>query len=323
VPIPELRTLFCVHCSGSGLIQSETFDLSLLSGQDNKNTSNCYELMTLPVIVIGSGIAGAALTLALQQRGIPVVCVEKDASFSTRRQGYGLTLQQGTQALEGLGFYFGRQALEESLETAECTLPGGGLNESEMDCAAKEDAHPGNKSGEDFGVYSSRHIVFDSSGRQLGAWGREVWDTPEQLDAAARKQRAPGSLVAKKGTRHNLHVARQELRARLLAECDPASLRWGASLERFEVVSGDGGSEICPATNAPEVRVWLSDGSELRGSLLVGCDGIRSAVRRLSFGEAPLRADLSPLRFLGCFVLLGIVPRSALAVGQSQRARVC
>jgi len=38
---------------------------------------------------------GCALALALQQRGFDVLLFEKDTSFSQRRQGYGLTLQQG------------------------------------------------------------------------------------------------------------------------------------------------------------------------------------------------------------------------------------
>jgi salicylate hydroxylase len=56
------------------------------------------------VIVSGCGIAGAAVCLALQQRGIQVVCFERDTSIDQRPPGYGFTLQQGLSALGALGF---------------------------------------------------------------------------------------------------------------------------------------------------------------------------------------------------------------------------
>lgn len=49
----------------------------------------------MSVAIIGGGIGGLALALALWRRDIPCKVFEKDASFDSRRQGYGLTLQQG------------------------------------------------------------------------------------------------------------------------------------------------------------------------------------------------------------------------------------
>lgn len=57
----------------------------------------------LPVAIIGGGLGGTALALALQQRNIPVKVFEKDASFSARRQGYALTMQQAATTLRSLG----------------------------------------------------------------------------------------------------------------------------------------------------------------------------------------------------------------------------
>ena len=48
-----------------------------------------------PIGIIGSGIAGIALAIALQKQGIKSVIFEKDLAFESRAQGYGLTLQQG------------------------------------------------------------------------------------------------------------------------------------------------------------------------------------------------------------------------------------
>ena len=55
------------------------------------------------VAIAGGGIGGAALALALRQRGIHAVVHERDASFEARSQGYGLTMQQGATALKTLG----------------------------------------------------------------------------------------------------------------------------------------------------------------------------------------------------------------------------
>jgi hypothetical protein len=86
--------LACPDCEGSGL-QSLDPQAGHRSEEDEA---------ALPLIaVVGGGIGGAALALALQQRGMRVALFEKDSSFSERRQGYGLTMQQGGTALAKLG----------------------------------------------------------------------------------------------------------------------------------------------------------------------------------------------------------------------------
>ena len=56
------------------------------------------------VAVVGSGISGLALSIALRQKGFMNISVyEKDGSFESRRQGYGLTILQGKSALRSLG----------------------------------------------------------------------------------------------------------------------------------------------------------------------------------------------------------------------------
>ena len=55
------------------------------------------------VAIIGAGIGGAALALALQRCGIPFTVYERDACLDARAQGYGLTMQQGGRALAALG----------------------------------------------------------------------------------------------------------------------------------------------------------------------------------------------------------------------------
>ncbi len=43
---------------------------------------------TSNIAVVGCGIGGAALALALQQKGLFVKVYEGDASFNVRKQGY-------------------------------------------------------------------------------------------------------------------------------------------------------------------------------------------------------------------------------------------
>ena len=91
VPIRPIGHLFlCPTCSGSGLIPSE-------------NPTVIDEVNYPHVAIIGAGIGGVALAVACLHRGIPFTLYERDDNFNARSQGYGLTLQQASKALSGLG----------------------------------------------------------------------------------------------------------------------------------------------------------------------------------------------------------------------------
>eukprot|EP00927_Polykrikos_kofoidii_P066238 TRINITY_DN61875_c0_g1_i1.p1 TRINITY_DN61875_c0_g1~~TRINITY_DN61875_c0_g1_i1.p1 ORF type:complete len:683 (-),score=137.21 TRINITY_DN61875_c0_g1_i1:85-2133(-) len=94
--------------------------------------------LELSVAIVGGGIGGLALALALQKRGIQCRVFERDEHFGQRRQGYGLTMQQGTAALRSLGL-------------------------------------GGNGPGGNLGVHSTCHKVFTNEGRLVGEWGQRVW----------------------------------------------------------------------------------------------------------------------------------------------------
>ncbi len=87
-PKPHYTT--CSVCSGSGLIPSENYPLP-----DPEKFPH--------LAIVGGGIGGTALALACLHRGIPFTLYEKDNSFSDRSQGYGLTLQQASKAMQGFG----------------------------------------------------------------------------------------------------------------------------------------------------------------------------------------------------------------------------
>ena len=87
----------CLNCKGSGLVHSDIKPLA--------DTSYPH------VAIIGGGIGGVALAVACLHRGIPFTLYERDSGFEARSQGYGLTLQQASRAIEGLGVF----SLEEGL----------------------------------------------------------------------------------------------------------------------------------------------------------------------------------------------------------------
>lgn len=80
----------CDTCTGSGLTEATTSPIP--------NTE-----LYPHVAIIGGGIGGIALAIACLHRGIPFTLYERDISFNARSQGYGLTLQQASNAIKSLG----------------------------------------------------------------------------------------------------------------------------------------------------------------------------------------------------------------------------
>ncbi|WP_320814135.1 FAD-dependent monooxygenase [Flavobacterium sp.] len=220
----------CLNCSGSGLVPSVN-----PAEADTKNYPH--------VAIIGGGIGGVALAVGCLHRGIPFTLYERDNSFNDRSQGYGLTLQQASKAIEGLGIF-----------------------------SLKE------------GIISTRHVVHTTDGKVIGEWGFR-----NRTQSAAQKS----------SKRRNIHIARQSLRLELLEQLGGHDkIQWGHQLVDFNQVEGK------------DIELNFQVNGEMKSAkadLLVGADGIRSAVRKLLIGE-----DNSPLRYLGCIVILGICPLSAL-----------
>jgi salicylate hydroxylase len=82
----------CLNCSGSGLVDATSPTLI-----DKENYPH--------IAIIGGGIGGIALAVACLHRGIPFTIYERDSGFDARSQGYGLTLQQASKAIEGFGIF--------------------------------------------------------------------------------------------------------------------------------------------------------------------------------------------------------------------------
>lgn len=227
---PEAHLYVCPTCSGSGLTPSDTFPTP-----DTENLPR--------VAIIGAGIGGVALAVACLHRGIPFTIYERDNSFNERSQGYGLTLQQASKAIEGFGIF-----------------------------------------NLDKGVVSTRHLVHTPDGKVVAEWGMRKW------------LQNPDKQTPKKT---NIHIARQSLRSAFIEQLGGNDLiKWGHQLIDFNE-NKNGTIDLNFQVNG--------ESKTAKADLIVGADGIRSAVRNILIGE-----EISPLRYLECIVILGICPLSAL-----------
>lgn len=230
-PIRPKSTLFtCLQCKGSGIIRASHPPIP-----DSENLPH--------VAIVGAGIGGVALAVACLHRGIPFTLFERDNSFDERSQGYGLTLQQASKVIKGLG-----------LDTLEK------------------------------GVISTRHLVHTTEGKVVAEWGTRKW-MPAGVTSTPK--------------RTNIHIARQALRLALLNQLTGhQGIAWGHQLIDLKQTE-DQQLELCFQVNGELIKT--------KADLVVGADGIRSAVRKLLIGE-----EIAPLRYLDCMVILGICPLANL-----------
>ncbi len=96
----------CANCKGSGLVSAAIQSLAVQE-QDKELDKEDYP----HVAIIGGGIGGVALAVACLHRQIPFTLYERDSGFATRSQGYGLTLQQASKAIGGLGVFLLEQGV--------------------------------------------------------------------------------------------------------------------------------------------------------------------------------------------------------------------
>jgi len=227
---PKAHLTICSNCAGSGL---------LAATHPPKADAEKFP----HVAIIGGGIGGVALAVACLHRGIPFTLYERDSSFNERSQGYGLTLQQASKAIEGFGIF--------SIKA---------------------------------GLISTRHVVHTTDGNIIGEWGIRKW-------VASDKRKPP--------TKTNVHIARQALRLALLEQLIGANtVQWNHQFLNYKTTDNNTIALNFTVNGAPKSAT---------ANLVVGADGIRSAVRQQLIGNTA-----TPLRYLDCIVILGICPLSSL-----------
>jgi salicylate hydroxylase len=164
------------------------------------------------------------------------------------------------------------------------------------------------------GIVSTKHQVHTPDGRVVGEWGLRKWLGPN----------GKNSEKATNNKRQNVHIARQALRYELLQALGGSSqVQWGHRLVGFTEqedqvelnfeVSRSPQSEDGTVTNGHNDSTHKTTSKNAKVSLLVGADGIRSSVRQKLLGE-----EKTPLRYLGCIVILGICPLTIEEVNNSQ-----
>jgi len=255
VPPSPPPTVPCKKCGGTGILPlplKTTTTTTTTTPQSNPIPWNPNINPSTHIAIIGGGIGGLALAIALRHRNIPCTVYERDRHLEERSEGYGLTMQQGGQALSALG-----------LTSAGTTHANTGLDESERLYGR--------------GIHSKRHVVHTPDGTVLGEWGMRKWGRPDSKTKDSKKQ--------------NVHVARQELRRLLYAhlENQGEDVRWNHRLATYQRSPHDAQKltltfHVRGPPNATSTVTHTA-------TTLVGADGIRSAVRRGKIGDAlsPLR----------------------------------
>ena len=132
------------------------------------------------------------------------------------------------------------------------------------------------------GIISNHHVVHDPDGNIVGQWGMRKW--LGKVDKFTTQNNIQKS---------NIHIARQNLRLQLLQQLGGENkVRWNHQFTGYKKDS-DGKLQLhFLDNNIP--KSYHTD-------LLIGADGIRSAVRNTIIPE-----EKFPLRYLGCMVILGI-----------------
>ncbi|MCD8403521.1 FAD-dependent oxidoreductase [Tenacibaculum finnmarkense] len=268
---PKASYTKCINCSGSGLVKTTNLPEKPLENYPH-------------VAIIGGGIGGVALAVACLHRQIPFTLYERDSSFDARAQGYGLTLQQASKAIQALGILKLREGVVSTKHIIHTTQ------------------------GKIIGEWGMRKWL----------------DSTNNFKNKISENKPDNNAENKSSKRTNIHIARQSLRFELLEQLtNKDQVKWGYQLIDFKEYQGNKqlkeveenkkiaikNDQKVKKTNEKVQLTFQVNGKikTAQADIVVGADGIRSSVRSLLLGNKN-----PPLRYLGCMVILGICPLDAL-----------
>ena len=207
---------------------------------------------------------------------MPYLLFDRDKSFSSRAQGYALTIQQGIQTFSDLRIAI--DAEEGHLLLMEDD------NERVSFCT------------------SHSHVSLASDGRVLGVYGpypksavnnkdnssdtQEMSARSKNVNHAKERRKLLNKQAANlRESKKNLHIPRQSLRQLLLRGTDPRRVFWDHSLVSHEEFRD---CNVVDKANRPchGLKLHFSNGQSHLVSGLIAADGIYSKVRLLkAIGE--------------------------------------
>jgi hypothetical protein len=245
------------------------------------------------IVIVGAGLGGLAAAAAMQRWGAHVQVYERDRSFGERKQGYGLTMQQGGAALRALG-----------------------AEHLGHDC-----------------VSATLHASFASDGTTLGRYGHDTRRRAQQNDSAGsspdakrrkKNKRARNFLIPRQQLRQELLDLLEPGTVKWGHQFDTYELLPQGPASSDEVhgpVSSDGASwtmgakvtarfsklETMTSGTKGRMRECTSSADKEavvkeHAAVLVGADGIFSRV-----AKQRVAADYTSLVYTGVLVVLGIV----------------
>lgn len=217
--------------------------------------------------IVGMGIGGLAVAVALQQVGLSVFITEKDQLLSDRKQGYGLTLTNSISGpLAKLGL------LDQCIE---------------KNCP------------------SHSHFTFGPDGEILGYYGRAITNAIKKNDITPSPSIEVADSKEFGGSRGNLRIPRQELRQMMLKLLSKSAMHWGFRFIDFCEDSTDFITTTFEVARSEENSTATESVVKVKSRILIGADGIRSPVRQRRDQLLSFQGH-SPLRYVGTSVILGI-----------------
>jgi 2-polyprenyl-6-methoxyphenol hydroxylase-like FAD-dependent oxidoreductase len=202
------------------------------------------------ICIIGTGPASLSTALSLQQAGFTSIAIyERDAHFSARKDGYGLTLTYNPSS---------------SIQSPLTKL---GLLETlaRMDCPSRA------------------HYVFNSKGTILGYYGNAFSNTGWKGQGQRGNLRVPRQVLRK--VMMDSLLEKDDQRGHVTVEWGKKLVSFDNNCVVHNAHNDKGQGAKVGDHNSP-ITLHFEDGSSTSADLLVGADGVRSTVIETLLGTA-------------------------------------